>query len=148
MRLIVGIMLFMASFTSYLLRVNMSINILGMAMPITTNDTSVIEVPDVGYVLLGLHIRSNFCLTIFFCSPIVRSSIQLVSGGSESSIGSIPLGFSHQSIARRITYRTIWRSSHHWIWSNIKRRYDLIDSVVSETIIMGRISDESSDWTV
>lgn len=59
-RLIIGILLFLASFTSYILRVNMSINILGMVYPThhhhhndtTANSTVIVHDVRLIYLLL------------------------------------------------------------------------------------------------
>lgn len=111
-RLNVGIMMFAAAFASYLLRVNMSINILGMVQPSnSTNDTSDVrlflictDMPSVSIMFLPISLSLSVCV----CRCLVWTAIRLGCKWTEHDSGSVLLRIHVDTNTRRHSGRLDW----------------------------------------
>lgn len=136
-RLNVAVMLFMSAFTCYVLRVNMSINILGMVQPTTAENKTLEPPPDVSFGVSLFPFEGNeeieisdrsitqnvaktatmitvteVCFVYLFL--VVWTTIRLVEGRAESAARLVLLWIHSNSTAQ-------WRSVRYGRWSHRDR---------------------------
>lgn len=153
-RLNVGIMMFAAAFASYLLRVNMSINILGMVQPSNnTNDTS-----DVRFFFefeqichrFDRHILSCFSLSflLYVCRCLVWTSIWLGCEWTEYDSGSVLLRVHVDADTGRHFGRLDWWATGDWHCAGSKCSGHNADPVRGGSFVLGRLHHAIWHWNI